>query len=61
MDILSVGEVEGLEQRVVLWGGLAVLVFVQEDGRASHLHTQLLDALFIVDGQQEGLQAGLGP
>lgn len=30
-DILSVGKVESLEQRVVLWGGLAVLILIQED------------------------------
>lgn len=37
-----------------------MLVLVQEDRRASNLNTQLLDALLIVHGQQEGLDAGLG-
>lgn len=37
-----------------------MLVFVQEDGAAAHLHSQLLDALVVVHGQQEGLEACFG-
>lgn len=60
LDVLSVGQVEGAEQGVVLRGRLAGLILVQEDGRAAHFHAQLLDSLLVVDGQQEGLEAGLG-
>lgn len=59
-DVLPVNQVESSEQGVVLRGGPAALVLVQEDGRASHLHAQLLDALLVVDRQQEGLEAWFG-
>lgn len=36
------------------------MVLVQEDGGASHLQSELLDALLVVNGQQEGLAALLG-
>lgn len=41
-------------------GWLAGLVLVQEDRGAAQLHAQLLDPLVIVDGQQEGLEVGVG-
>lgn len=59
-DLLSISEVESTEQRVVLRRWLAGLILIQEDRRTSHLHTQLLDSLLIVNGQQEGLEAGFG-
>ena len=33
------------------------MVLVQEDGRAAHFQSELLDALFVVHRQQEGLAA----
>lgn len=36
-----------------------MLVLVKEDRGAAHLHAELLDALLVVHGQQEGLEAGL--
>lgn len=32
-----------------------MLILIQEDRRAAHLHTQLLDALLVVYRQKEGL------
>lgn len=58
--VLSVGQVDSSEERVVLGAGLACVVLVQEDGGAPHLQAELLDALLVVDGQQEGLAALLG-
>lgn len=52
---LPVSQVDRAEQGVFLRGRFSVLVLVQEDGRAAHLHAQLLDALLVVHGQQEGL------
>lgn len=49
-----------MEQRVLVRRGFAVLVFVQEDGAAAHLYAQLLNALVVVHGQQEGLEACFG-
>ncbi len=57
---LAVSQVDPFEQWVVLWGGFAILVLIQEDGRASQLYTELLDTLLIIDGQQEGLKTSLG-
>lgn len=59
-DVLSVSKVESTEQRVVLRSWLASLILIQEDRWASHFHAQLLDSLLVVNGQQEGLEAGLG-
>lgn len=36
------------------------MVLIEEDRRAAHLQANLLDALLIVDGDQEGLAAFLG-
>lgn len=58
--LLSVSKVDGAEEGVVLWGGLAMLVLEQEDGGTAHLHAELLDALLVVHGQQEGLEAMIG-
>ena len=58
--LLAVSKVDGAEQGVLLGGRLAMLVLVQEDGSAAHLHAELLDALLVVHGQQEGLEASLG-
>lgn len=52
---LAIGQVDASEDGVVLGGWAAVLVLVEEDGRASQLHPQLLGAMLVVDGQQEGL------
>lgn len=37
-----------------------MLILIQEDGPTAHLYTQLLDALLVVHGQQERLEASLG-
>lgn len=58
--LLSVGKVDPSEERVVLRAGFACVVLVQKDGGASHLQSELLDALLVVNGQQEGLAALLG-
>lgn len=58
--ILPVSKVESTEQRIVLRGWLPSLILIQEDRRASYFHTQLLDSLLIVNGQQERLETGLG-
>lgn len=58
--LLAVSQVDGAEEGVLLRGGPPVLILVQEDGAAAHLHAQLLEALLVVHGQQEGLEAGLG-
>lgn len=60
VHLLAISKVDGAEEGVLLRGGLAVLILVQEDGATAHLHTQLLDALLVVHGQQEGLEASLG-
>lgn len=58
--LLAVSEVDGAKQRVLGWGRLAMLVLIQEDGPTAHLHSELLDALLIVHGEQEGLEASFG-
>lgn len=58
--LLSVGKVDPSEEWVVLGAGFACVVLVQKDGGASHLQSELLDALLVVNGQQEGLAALLG-
>lgn len=37
-----------------------MLILIQEDGTTAHLHTQLLDTLLVVHGQQERLESSLG-
>lgn len=60
IHLLAVSKVDGAEQGVLLRGRLAMLVLIQEDGATAHLHAELLDALLVVHGQQEGLEASLG-
>lgn len=57
MYVLAVGQVDTLEDGVEVGRGLAVLVLVQEDGRASQLQAQLLNALAVVHREQEALSA----
>lgn len=57
MHILSVSYVDSSEEGVVLRAGFACVVLVQEHGRSAHFQSELLDALFIVHRQQEGLAA----
>lgn len=59
VHLLAVSKVDGAEQRVLLWGRLAILVLVQEDGGTAHLHAKLLDTLLVVHRQQERLEACL--
>lgn len=58
--LLAVRQVDAPEQRVVFRPRLPRVVLVQEDRRAAHLQADLLDALLVVDGDQEGLAALLG-
>lgn len=60
VHLLAVCEVDGAEDGVLLRGRLAMLILIQEDGTTAHLYTQLLDALLVVHGQQERLEACLG-
>lgn len=46
--ILSVGQVDLLEDGVEVGRGLPVLVLVQEDWRTAEFKTQLLDTLAVV-------------
>lgn len=55
--LLSVGQVDASEEGIVLRAGFARVVLVQEHWGTTHLQSQLLDALFIVQRQQEGLTA----
>lgn len=58
--LLAVRQVDAPKQRVVFRPRLPRVVLVQEDRRAAHLQADLLDALLVVDGDQEGLAALLG-
>lgn len=55
--LLAISQVDGVEQGILVCRWFTVLVFVQEDGATAHLYSQLLDALVVVHGQQEGLEA----
>lgn len=57
---LSVSQVDPSEKRVVLWLWFACVVLVEEYGGSPHFQSELLDALLIVHGQQEGLAVLLG-
>lgn len=57
---LAVRQVDAREEWVALGPRLPRVVLVEEDGRAAQLQAQLLDALLIVQGDQEGLAALLG-
>lgn len=57
IHLLSVRQVDPSEERVVLWAGFTHVILVQEDRRAAHLQSELLDALLIINRQQEGLTA----
>lgn len=54
---LAVGEVDLLEDGVEVRGRLAVVVLVEEDGRASELQAQLLHSLAVIHRQQKTLSA----
>lgn len=58
--LLAVRQVDAPEERVVLWPRPPCVVLIEEDGGAAHLQAHLLDALLVVDGDQEGLAAFLG-
>eukprot|EP00069_Balaena_mysticetus_P003316 bmy_16513T0 len=53
-------QVDASEEGVVLRPRFPCVVLIEEDRRAAHLQADLLDALLIVDGDQEGLAAFLG-
>lgn len=57
VNLLSICEVNGTEQGVILRSWFPMLILIQKDRRAAHLHTQLLDALLVVYWQQEGLHS----
>lgn len=56
----AIGQVDPAEDGVLLRGWPSLLVLVEEDGRESDLHAQLLHASLIVDGKQEGLSSTPG-
>lgn len=56
----AIGEVDSAEDGVLLRCGLAVLVLVEKYRRAAQLHSHLLQALFTVHTQQEGLNSSTG-
>lgn len=56
--LLAISQVDRVEQGILVCRRFTVLVFVQEYGAAAHLYSQLLDALVVIHGQQEGLEAG---
>lgn len=58
--LLAISQVDGVEERILVCWWFTMLVFVQEDGAAADLYSKLLDALVVVHGQQEGLEAGFG-
>lgn len=57
---LAIGQVDAREERVLFRPGLPRVVLIEEDRGAAQLQPQLLDALLIVNGDEEGLAAFLG-
>lgn len=58
--LLAIRQVDAPEEGVILWPWFPRVVLIEEDRRAAHLQADLLDALLVVDGDQEGLAALLG-
>lgn len=61
LDLLAVGQVDLFEDGVEVRGGLAVVVFIEKDGRASELDAQLLHALTVIHRQEKTLSAASRP
>lgn len=57
LHLLAISNVDCSEKRIVFWGRLSILVFKEEDRGSSNFNTYLLNSLFIVDRQKEGLNA----
>lgn len=58
--LLAIRQVDAPEEGIVLGPRFPRVVLVEEDGGTAHLQADLLDALLVVDGDQEGLAALLG-
>lgn len=58
--LLAIGQVDAREEWILFRPGLPCVVLIEEDRGAAQLQPQLLDALLIVNGDQEGLTAFLG-
>lgn len=56
----AVREVDAPEKRIVLWARLLHVILIQENRGSAQLHPNLLDALLIVNGDQERLASLLG-
>lgn len=57
---LAIGQVDAREEWILFRPGLPCVILIEEDRGAAQLQPQLLDALLIVNGDQEGLTAFLG-
>lgn len=58
--LLAIRKINATEERVVLGARLSQVIFEQEHGRPSQLHSNLLDALLIVNGHQKRLASLFG-
>lgn len=58
--LLAIGQVDAREEWILFRPRLPSVVLIEEDRGAAQLQPQLLDALLIVNGDQEGLAAFLG-
>lgn len=47
--LLAICKVNASKERIVFWAWLSCMVFIQEYRRSTHLHTNLLDPLLIVN------------
>lgn len=57
---LAIGQVDAREEWILFRSRLPCVVLIEEDRGTAQLQPQLLDALLIVNGDQEGLAAFLG-
>lgn len=57
---LAIRQVDSREEWILFRPRLPCVVLIEEDGGAAQLQPHLLDALLIVNGDQEGLAAFLG-
>lgn len=58
--LLAIGQVDAREEWILFRPRLPCVVLIEEDRGTAQLQPQLLDALLIVNGDQEGLAAFLG-
>lgn len=58
--LLAIGQVDAREEWILFRPRLSCVVLIEEDRGAAQLQPQLLDALLVVNRDQEGLAAFLG-